>query len=179
MHTLKSRSLLALLMFTCLSFAVARTSADGKVKFPADDPTFTIEFPAKWTYSADKDGNLDCDPGDGSGYAFSIVIMDGVKNEKELRAALPKLAKAMADSAKLKNFETGDVEKDKNGSDIPFWGLRGDGKTEGIDFMVMVHAFEPKKGKFYAIVTAGSAKDDKKHEKAYDSITASIEPLES
>ena len=43
--------------------------------------------------------------------------------------------------------------------------------------MVMVHAFEAKKGKFYAIVTAGSPKDDKKHEKAYDAITASIEPL--
>ena len=178
MHNLKTHLLFALLTLTCLSFAAARTSVDGKVKFPADGPTFTIEFPAKWTYSPDKDGNLDCDPGDDSGYAFSIVIMDNVKNEKDLRAALPKLAKAMADSAKLKEFETGDLEKDTNGNDIPFWGLRGDGKTEGIDFMVMVHAFEPKKGKFYAIVTAGSAKADKKHEKAYDAITASIEPLE-
>ena len=178
MHILRSRFLLALLTFTCLSFATARTSVDGKVKFPADEPTFTIEFPAGWTYQPDKDGNLDCDPGDDSGYAFSIVILENVTNEKQLRASLPKLANAMADSVKLKNFELGDVEKDKNGNDVSFYGLRGDGKTEGIDFMVMVHAFEAKKGKYYAIVTAGSAKADKKHEKAYDSITASIESLE-
>jgi hypothetical protein len=104
--------------------------------------------------------------------------MDGVKTEKEMRAALPKLAKAMADSAKLKQFEVGDIEADKNGFGVPFYGLRGDGKTNGIDFMVMVHAFQPKKGKFYAIITAGSAEDDKKHEKAYNTVTTSIEPIE-
>ena len=178
MYTLRSRSLVALLLFTCLSLAGARTSRDGKVKFPADEPTFTIEFPAGWTYQPDKDGNLDCDPGDDSGYAFSIVTLDNVTSDKELRATLPKLAKAMAESAKLKEFEVGDVEKDKNGNGISFLGLRGDGKTEGIDFMVMVHAFEPKKGSYYAIVTAGSREADKKHEKAYDAITASIERFE-
>ena len=57
-------------------------------------------------------------------------------------------------------------------------GIRGDGKTDGIDFVVLVHAFEAQKGKFYAIVTAGSKKADEKHEKEYDSITASIEALE-
>ena len=178
MHTLKSRLLVALLLFTCLSLAGARTSRDGKVKFPADEPTFTVEFPVGWTYQPDKDGNLDCDPGDDSGYAFSIVILDNVSSEKELRATLPKLANAMAQSAKLKEFEVGDIEKDQNGNGISFLGLRGDGKADGIDFMVMVHAFEPKKGSYYAIVTAGSAEADKKHEKAYDKITASIERME-
>jgi hypothetical protein len=178
MHSLSSRSLLALLMFTCLSFAVARTSVDGKVRFPADDPTFTVEFPSSWTYQGDKDGNLDCDPGDGSDYTMSILLLKDIKTEKELKALVPKLAESMASGAKIKNFEVGDVESSTNGNGIRFTGIRGDGKTEGTDFVVLVHAFETKKGNFYAIVTAGSKKADTKHEKAYDEITASIEKLE-
>ena len=178
MHILNCRSLFALLTFTCLSLAIARTSDAGTVKFPADDPTFTVEFPSGWTCSPDKDGNLDCEPGGSSDYAFSILILKAISNEKELTAALPKVAKAMADSAKIKNFELGDVETDENGNGIRFTGLRGDGKTEGVEFVVLVHAFEAKKGKFYAIVTAGSKKGDAANEKDYDSITASIEALE-
>ena len=178
MHVRNCRSLVALLIFACLPFAAARTSVDGKVKFPADDPTFTVEFPPKWTYSADKDGNLDCESPDGAEYVFSILILKEIQTEKELRAALPKVAKVMADSAKIKNFELGEVETSENGNGVDFIGLRGDGKVDGVDFMVMVHAFEARKGKFYAIVTAGSTKADARNEKDYDEITASIEPLE-
>ena len=178
MHCLTHRLVVVLLTFTCVSFAVARTSVDGKVKFPADNPTFTVELPAKWTYEPDKDGNLDCDPGDDSGYMLSILLLPHITSQKELKAALPGLAKSMADGAKLKSFEVGDVETDKNGNGITFTGIRGDGKADGTDFVVFVHGFEAKKGKFYALVSAGSAKADKKHEKNYDAVTASIEPLE-
>ena len=84
----------------------------------------------------------------------------------------------MASGAKIKNFELGEMESSTNGNGIRCTGMRGDGKSEGTDFVVHVHAFEPQKGKFYAIVTAGSKKADTKHEKEYDSITASIESLE-
>ncbi len=178
MQSLKHRLLVAFLTFTCLSLAVARTSVDGKVKFPADEPTFTLELPAGWTYEADKDGNLDCAPGDDSGYMLTVLLLPQISSQKELKAALPKLAKTMADGAKLKNFATSDVESDKNGNGISFSGIAGQGEMEGTDFVVFVHGFETKKGKFYALVTAGSEKADKKHEKNYDAITASIEPLE-
>ena len=157
---------------------MARTSHAGRIKFPNNDPKFTLELPAKWTYADDKDGNLDCDPGDDSGYVFSILILDQIHSMKELKAALPALAKSMGEGAKIKNLELGDVETDKNGNDISFSGIRGDGKTEGIEFVVMVHGFEAQKGKFYAIVSAGTKEADAKHEKDYDEITASIDPLE-
>ncbi len=177
MHSIKSRLLIAFLTAACFSFAVAKTS-EGKVKFPADEPTFTVEFPAGWTCKADKDGNLDCDPGDDSGYVLSILLLNEIGSTKELKAMLPKLATSMAEGAKIKNFQLGDVETSTNGNELPFTGVTGDGKVEGIDFVVMVHAFEPKKGKFYAFVTAASAEEDKKHEKQYDEITASIEAIE-
>ena len=150
----------------------------GKVKFPNNDPTFTFELPAGWTFEDDKDGNLNCYPNDDSGYAFSIMILDHIHNQKELKAALPDLAKSMADGAKIKDFKLGDLDTSKNGNGISFMGLAGDGKVEEADFVVRVHAFEVPKGKFYAIVTAGSAKADDKLESKYDDITTSIEPLE-
>jgi len=177
-NTLKKHLLLTVVTVTCLFFAVANTTLANRIKFPNNDPEFTLELPSKWTFADDKDGNLDCDPGDDSGYAFSIVILPHVTSQKELKSGLSELAKEMAKAAKIKDFELGKVESGKNGEGIPFMGIRGDGKVADIDFVVMVHAFEAKKGKFYAIVTAGSAEADKKHEQDYDDITASIEPLD-
>ena len=79
---LESRLFLALLTFSSLSFAGARTSVAGKVKFPSDNPAFTVEFPPGWTYARDKDGNLNGDPRDDSGYAFSILRSGGGSQRK-------------------------------------------------------------------------------------------------
>jgi hypothetical protein len=177
-NTLKNRVTLTFLTLTCLFFAMASTSFAKRIKFPNNDPEFTLELPAKWTFEDDKDGNLNCYPNDDSGYAFSIVILEQVKSQKELKAAVSDLAKEMAKAAKIEDFELGKVETGKNGSDISFTGVRGDGKVAGTDFVVLVHGFEAKKGKFYAIVTAGSSKADKKHVDEYDDITASIEALD-
>ena len=178
MNPLKNRLLLTLLTLTCLSFAMTRTSVAKRIEFPYNDPTFSLEFPSKWTFEDEKDGSINCDPGDDSGYAFSILILDKIHDQKELKAALPKLVKGAAEIAKIKDLKLGDIETGKNGSGISFIGLRGDGTFEGTDFVVMIHAFEAKKGKFFAIVTAGSAKEDKRHEKQYDEITASIDPVD-
>jgi len=153
-------------------------SANKTIKFPANDPAFTVELPANWTHSSDKDGNLECKAGNDETYAFSILNLEGVQNKQGLRAALPDLANTMAKAMEIDNFEVGDIETDKNGNDISFTGIAGTGESDGIEFAVMVHAFEPQKGKFYAIATAGTKESDAKHEKDYDAITASITPLE-
>ena len=175
MHSLTHRLFLT---FTCFCVAMGATSFAGPIQFPYNDPAFKLELPKKWTFSDDKDGTVDCDPNDGSGYVFSILILKTVHNQRELKAALPKLVEAMAEGAKIKDLELGDVVTDKNGNGITFTGLRGDGTAAGTDFVVMVHAFEPEKGRFYAICSAGTKKADAKHEKEYDEITASIEALD-
>ncbi len=150
MHSSKTRVILTLLTLTCLSFAMTRTSVAGKrIEFPYNDPTFSLEFPSKWTFEDEKDGSINCDPGDDSGYAFSILILDKIHDQKELKAALPKLVKGAAEIAKIKDLKLGDIETGKNGGGISFTGLRGDGKFEGIDFVVMIHAFEAEEGKVF------------------------------
>ncbi len=178
MNPLRRFSLAALVLLTAFSAGEARTSVDGKVKFPADAPAFTVEFPKGWTYQPDKDGNLDCDPGDKSDFVFSILNLKDIHNREELKSSLPLVAKSMADGIKMKDFETGDIDTEENGNDISFTGIRGDGNVDGVAFVVVVHAFEPQKGKFFAIITAATEKADKAHEKQYDDITASIEAIE-
>ena len=176
MQRIQSQLFVALLTFACLSFAMAKTTAAGAVKFPSDDPAFTVEFPPGWTYEHDKDGNINCDPRDDSGYAFSILLLKEVHSEKELNAELPELAKSMASGAKLKNFRIGDVEGTESGS-LRFAEVKGQGKADGVGFVVVVTGFEPQKSRFYAMVSAGSEQVDKKHAKDYEAIAASIEPL--
>ncbi|MBA2431892.1 MAG: hypothetical protein H0V56_07215 [Chthoniobacterales bacterium] len=148
-----------------------------RIKFPANDPTFTMELPAKWTYTTDKDGNLDCNAGDET-YSFSVIKLDAVRDNKGLKAALPDLADDIAKAMEIKNFEPGDIETDENGNGVSFTGIAGEGESRGVEFAVSVHAFEPQKGRFYAIATAATKESDAEHEEEYDEITASIMPIE-
>jgi hypothetical protein len=169
---------LALLTVACHSFAVAKQPVDGPVKFPTNHSAFTLRFPQGWICDPEREENMDCEPGENSGYVFSIMSLASINSAKEVTAALPKLATAMADSAKLNKFQLGDIET-RDAAGIKFIGIRGVGRgagdTEGFEFMVMVHAFEVK-GKFYAIVRAGLKQTAAQQEKAFDQITASITP---
>lgn len=172
------RLFLAPLAFACLCFALPDTSVAGKVKFPSDDPAFTVDLPTGWTSSPDKDGNLNFDPRDDSGYACSLLILKGIHNDKELKTVLPELAKSMASGASLKNFKLGEVESTASES-LSFSEVKGHGMADGMAFMVVVTGFEPQKGRFYAMVSAGTDKAEKKHASDYEGIAASIEPLSS
>ena len=85
----------------------------------------------------------------------------------------------MASGASLKNFKIGDVEGTENGNGVQFTDVKGHGTADGTTFVVVVTGFEPQKGRFCAMVSAGSEKADKKHAKDYEAIAASIEPLKS
>ena len=61
---------------------------------------------------------------------------------------------------KYQKFLLGDYVTGKNPNGILFSGIMGDGKVEGTEFNVMVHAFERRKGKYYAIVTAATKESD-------------------
>jgi hypothetical protein len=179
MDSWKTRFSLPLVTLACVSLAVAKQPVHGPVKYPTNHPAFTLQFPEGWICDPERAGDLDCEPGENSGYVFSIMSLPTIESAKDVETALPKLATAMADSAKLDKFQLGDIET-KNANAVRLIGIRGVGRgvgdTEGFEFTVMVHAFEVK-GKFYAIVRAGLKKTAAQHEKAYDQIIASITPI--
>ena len=159
-----TRSFVALSILACLSFPLAGTSVAGKLKFPSDDPAFTCELPSGWTQTRDKNGNLSCDSHDDSGYNFSILLLDGVRSEKELKAALPQLA----NGAGLKNFKAGNVEDTENGNGLRFAEVKGRGEADGTPIVVVVTGFQPQSGRFYALLSVGTEEADKKHAGDYE-----------
>jgi hypothetical protein len=178
MLNIKRGSFLTLLTVTGLFFGAFSTADARPIKFPKEEPTFSLTLPEKWTSKTDKDGNLDCDPEDDSGYYFGVLLLEGITDKGALKELLPAVAKKMAAGAKIKNLELGDIETSKNDHKVSFTGRSAEGKSDGVKFVIVLHAFEPQKGKFYAIMTIGTKEADTKHEKAYEAIYSSIQPLE-
>jgi len=163
-----------LLTFTCFALALPETSLGAKTKFPSDDPAFTLELPTGWTSKLDKNGNLECHPPNDPAYNFSVLNMAGIGSAKELRAALPKVLEGTG----LKNLKLGEVEE--TGSDtMQFLEAKGQGDSEGTQLVVVITGFEAQKGRFFALLRVSLVKEDKKHAKDYESIAASIEPLQA
>lgn len=89
-----------------------------------------------------------------------------------MKAALPKLANA----ANLKNLTLGEIIE--TGSEtMQFMEVKGRGESDGMTLVVVVTGFEAQKGRFFALVSVGLEKTDKKYAKDYEAIAGSIEPL--
>ena len=172
MQPVRLKGFAALLTFACLSLAMPGTTLAEKTKFPPDDPAFTLELPRGWTSELDKAGNLDCHAPDDPAYSFGVLDLHGIQTQKELKAALLKVAEGTG----LKNMKVGEVEE--TGSDtMKFLEVKGHGEADGMQLVVVVTGFEAQKGRFFALLGVGLEKMDKKHAKDYESIAASIEPL--
>ena len=170
-----------LLKITLLAMAfislglIAHSSADT-IKVPKDKPVFVLDLPDGWTHTADKDGDLSCEPGDKSDYSLQVILTD-VTTKADMKKALPILAKSIGSKAKMTEIEVGDVEDSSNGNKVPFTGVRADGKLGDVPLVIILHAFEPVKGKWYVLFTVGTDKSDKAHEDDYNSIYDSIQTL--
>ena len=167
---------LVALAFAALGFVNAASA--GTVKLPKSGSYFSVDLPDGWTYEFDKDGDITCEPDDKSGYSLQIISVPDVTTKAEMKTTLPEVAKAIASKGKtLSDLEIGDIEDSTNGHKIPFTGLRADGKHDGVAIVLILHAFEPKKGKWFVLLTVGGEKADKAHNDDYDAIFDSINTL--
>lgn len=160
--------------FACFAFVLPATSWAAKTKFPGKDPAFTIELPSDWNSGFDKKETFNSHPPGDETYNFSILDLSDIRSRKELRGALPELAK----SAGLKNFKMGDVEE--TGSDtMQFLESKGTGESDGLPMTVVVTGFEAQKGRFFALLGVGTVHSNKKYARDYEALAASIEPMKS
>lgn len=166
-----------LLLAATLFFATALNLNAKTIKYPEKDPVFSITLPDDWTTKPDKDGNLDCQAGDGSKFSFSIVPSKDVNTEADLKAFLPKLAQGMADGAKMEKTKVGDVGEMTNAKKVKLFGLNANGATSGVDMVITLAAFAPKKDNYFVIMSVEPSEVDKAHGKMMGEIIDSITPL--
>jgi hypothetical protein len=165
-----------LVLAASLLIATSLSLSAKTIKYPEKDPSFSITLPDGWTAKPDKDGNLDCEAGDGSKFSFSIIASKNITTDEELTAYLPKLAQTMADGAKLKDLKVGEVKGGTTANKLKLFGLNAHGKSEGIDMVISLAGFAPTKGKYFIIMGAESVEIDKAHDKDMGVIINSITP---
>jgi hypothetical protein len=160
------------------SFLIATSlSLSAKTfKFPENDPAFSITLPEGWTAVADKDGNLDCQSGDGSKFSFSIIDSKNITTDEELKAYLPKLAETMGEGAQLKDLKVGDVKEMTTANKVKLMGLNAHGQAEGVAMVISLAGFAPAKGNYFVVMAAESVEVDKAHDKDMGGIFNSITP---
>ena len=165
-----------LVLTASLLIATSLSLSAKTIKYPEKDPSFSITLPDDWTAKPDKDGNLDCEAGDGSKFSFSIISSKNITRDEELKAYLPKLAETMGDGAKLKDLKVGEVKEMTTANKVKLIGLNAHGKNEGIDMVISLAAFAPTKGNYFVIMGAESVEVDKAHDKDMGVIINSITP---
>ena len=84
----------ALLNFGCLSLATPQNTMGATTKFTSSNPAFSFDLPSGWSSAFDKKGTFSSQPRGEETYNFSILDLTGFGNSKELRAAMPELAKS-------------------------------------------------------------------------------------
>jgi hypothetical protein len=149
------------------------------IKYPEKNSAFSITLPDGWTATPDKDGNLDCQAGDGSKFSFSIIASTNITTDAELKTYLPKLAETMGEGAKLEDLKIGDVKEMTTANKVKLIGLNANGQTEGIDMVISLAGFAPTKGSYFVIMAAESVEVDKAHDKEMGAIISSISPTMS
>ena len=168
-----------LLILASLLIASSLGLSAKTFKYPEKDPAFSITLPDGWTAAPDKDGNLDCQSGDGSKFSFSIIDSKNITSDGELKAYLPKLAETMGEGAKLKDLKVGDVKEMTNANKVKLMGLNAHGETEGVKMVISLAGFAPAKGNYFVIMAAESEEVDKAHDKDMGGIINSITPTMS
>lgn len=167
----------ALLLAATLLLPTALNLNARTIKYPEKNPAFSITLPDDWTTKPDKDGNLDCQAGDGSKFSFSIVTSREVNTEADLKAFLSKLAQGMADGAKIENVKVGDIGEMTTTKKVKFFGLDAKGPTSGVEMVITLAAFAPKKDTYFGIMSVEPSDVDKAHGKMMGEIIDSITPL--
>jgi hypothetical protein len=166
---------IAVVSFVLFGFSAA--SFAEKLEVPESDPVFSFEVPKDWKPTIDKGGDVTFEITDKTGYYMLMIADIGDSDNKAIQKRIPDEAKKFAEKLNMTDLETGDVETTKNDQGVQFVGIRVDRKRKGNPVVVVVHAFETKKGKWYAIFTAGNEPANKAHSDEYDSIYDSIETV--
>ena len=94
-----------------------------------------------------------------------------------MKAVLPKLAQGLVDGAKIENVKIGDIREMTATKKVKLFGLDAKGATSGVDYVITLAAFAPKKGAYFIIMSVGPSDVDKAHSKVMGDIINSITPL--
>ena len=163
------------ILLVSLFLATSLSVGAKTVKYPEKDPAFSITLPDDWTTKAKPDGNLECIAGDGSKFSFIVQAQDS-KTDDALKNDMGTLAKAMGEGAEMKDLKISDVIEMAMPK-VKLFAVNGTGTTSGLDMILTVVGFAPKKGTYFAVLAVETKEVDRAHDKVMGEIMSSITPV--
>jgi hypothetical protein len=155
-----------------LAFALPFVVHAKTLKFPKDDPQFSITFSGDWKAEITSAGIISAQPR-GEGYAISIFPVAAKNHRDAIEETMKEVEKRFSD------LKPNDPVEFKTANKITFLEQDLTGKDKGAARALAVLAFSPDGRNYYALFQAGTPEADKKYTQDVITIVKSITSLKS
>ncbi|HYJ06826.1 MAG TPA: hypothetical protein VEX43_16955 [Chthoniobacterales bacterium] len=155
------------LAFFLPGFAQAKT-----LKFPKDDPQFTVTFANDWKAEITSAGIISAQP-KGAGYAISIFPVVATNARDAIEETEKEVEK------RFQNVKSSEPVEFKTANNIQYLERDYTGTDKGADRTLAIVAFSPDGKNYYALFQAGTPEADKQYTQDVVAIVKSIKSLKA
>ena len=155
------------LAFFLPGFAQAKT-----LKFPKDDPQFTVTFANDWKAEITSAGIISAQP-KGAGYAISIFPVVATNARDAIEETEKEVEK------RFQNIKSSEPVEFKTANNIKYLERDYTGTDKGADRALAIVAFSPDGKNYYALFQAGTPEADKQYTQDVVAIVKSIKSLKA
>ena len=161
-----------LVLSLTLAFFLPGLAQAKTLKFPKDDPQFTVTFTNDWKAEITSAGIISAQP-KGAGYAISIFPVVATN----ARDAIEETEKEV--DKRFQNIKSGEPVEFKTPNNIKFLERDYTGTDKGSDRTLAIIAFSPDGKNYYALFQAGTPEADKQYTEDVVAIVKSIKSLKA
>ena len=155
------------LAFFLPGFAQAKT-----LKFPKDDPQFTVTFANDWKAEITSAGIISAQP-EGAGYAISIFPVVATNARDAIEETEKEVEK------RFQNIKSSEPVEFKTANKIQYLERDYTGTDKGADRTLAIVAFSPDGKNYFALFQAGTPEADKQYTQDVVAIVKSIKSLKA
>jgi len=156
--------------FLALAFLLPGFAQAKTLKFPKEDPQFTVTFANDWKAEVTKAGIISAQP-KGTGYAISIFPVAA----KNARDAIEETEKEV--EKRFQNIKPGEPVEFKTANHMSYLERDFTATDKGSDRALAIVAFSPDGKNYFALFQAGTPEADKKYTDEVIAIVKSITSL--
>jgi hypothetical protein len=142
------------------------------LKFPKEDPQFTITFTNDWKAEITSAGIISAQP-KGAGYAISIFPVVATNARDAIEETEKEVEK------RFENVKPSEPVEFKTANNIKYLERDYTGTDKGSDRTLAIVAFSPDGKNYYALFQAGTPEADKKYTEDVVAIVQSIKSLKA
>src|SRR2546423_2677626 len=161
----KTIALCVVLMVSLAGALPAKT-----LKFPKDNPQFSVTFSGDWKAEITDAGIISAQP-KGAAYAISIFPVQATTAQGAIEETLKEVNKRFTD------IKPGDPVEFGNDNSVKFLERDFTAKDKGSPRSLAIVAFTVEKESYFALFQAGTAEADKQYTQDVVAIVKSIAPL--